>query len=452
MTVARSGRMAASKRPVPERIRDYRHVYNSVPADTLRVQSARCLDCGVPFCTSGCPLGNHIPDWNRLVEADHWKSALGRLSLTNNFPEFTGLLCPAPCEAACVLAISGDAVTIKEIEMGIIDRAFKEGWIVPKPPRNRTGKRVAVVGSGPAGLAAAQQLNWAGHQVVVFEKDDRPGGLLRYGIPDFKLEKWVLDRRIDLLCDEGILFEPGAHVGVSPGTDEVLREFDAVLLAVGALQGRDLHAPGRELTGIHPAMEYLVQQNRMVSGQQPETQRISAAGKRVIVVGGGDTSADCLGNAHREGAASVHVVTHGQMPPEQPARNSWPDWPSILRTYPAHEEGGVRLWDLSVVALEGDGRVERVRLAGRDGVTTALEADLVLLAIGFEGPARDGAVAELPLEWDRTGIRTDGEFRTGLPGIFAAGDARRGASLIVWAIAEGRAAARSIHTALCHTD
>jgi glutamate synthase (NADPH/NADH) small chain len=444
--------MGAAKRPVAERIRDYRHVHNPVPADALRVQSARCLDCGVPFCTSGCPLGNHIPDWNGLVQGDHWKAAFERLSLTNNFPEFTGLLCPAPCEAACVLAISDDAVTIKEIEMGIVDRAFKEGWIAPRRPQRRTGRRVAVIGSGPAGLAAAQQLNQVGHEVVVLEKDDRPGGLLRYGIPDFKLEKWVLDRRIDLLREEGICFEMGTYAGVAPGVAELQEEFDAVLLAVGALQGRDLKVPGRDLSGIHPAMDYLVQQNRLVSGLPLETERISAAGRKVVVVGGGDTSADCLGNAHRDEAASVHVVTHGQMPPERPSRNSWPDWPAILRTYPAHEEGGVRLWDRSVVGFEGDGRVEGVRLSGRDGETVTLEADLVLLAVGFEGPVRDRLMDDLSLEWERTGIRTDPGYRTSQPGIFAAGDARRGASLIVWAIAEGRAAARSIHTALCDSD
>jgi glutamate synthase (NADPH/NADH) small chain len=445
----RAGRAPAPKRPVEERVRDYRHVYHAPSRETLSVQASRCMDCGVPFCAAGCPLGNLIPEWNGLAHREEWKAAFERLSVTNNFPEFTGLLCPAPCEASCVLALSDEAVTIKEIELSIVERAFAEGRIAPRPPSFRTGRRVAVVGSGPAGLAAAQQLNQRGHAVVVFEKDDRLGGLLRYGIPDFKLEKWVIDRRIRLLRDEGIEFRVNTHVGVNPTLECLRHEFDAILLAVGALQGRDLSVPGRELDGIHLAMDYLTQQNRRVAGLPVDPAReISAAGNRVVIVGGGDTSADCLGNAHREGAASVHIVTHGAMPPERPGPHTWPDWPAILRTYPAHEEGGVRLWDLSVAEIEGDGCVERVRLSGRYGDAVTLDADLVLLAVGFDGPVRDRLLLDLGLDTARGDVAADRHYRTQHPGIYVAGDARRGASLIVWAIAEGRAAARSIDAAL----
>lgn len=455
MKVARA---SAAKRPVHERIRDYRHIYARVAPDDLRLQASRCMDCGVPTCNAGCPLGNLIPDWNDLVYRDRWRAAIDRLHLTNNFPEFTGLLCPAPCEAACVLSINDDAVTIKEIELGIVDRAFEEGWIVACPPNRRTGKRVAVVGSGPAGLAAAQQLNWAGHRVVVFEKDDKPGGLLRYGIPDFKIEKRVVDRRIDLLKEEGIEVAVNSYVGVNPTVPELRRDFDAVLLAVGALQGRDVSIPGRQLHGIHLAMDYLVQRNRHVAGERIDPrQAISARGRKVVIIGGGDTSADCLGNVHREGAASAQILTHGKRPPDAPDPLSWPEWPFVLRTHPAHEEGGERHWNVMITGFSGtNGHVERVhtteverlpdgRFQQLPGAVHELEANLALLAIGFAGPVRDRLLADLELPFDPAGcLVADEQYRVFAPDIFVAGDARRGASLIVWAIAEGRAAAREI--------
>jgi glutamate synthase (NADPH/NADH) small chain len=420
------------------------------------------MDCGVPFCTTGCPLGNLIPDWNDLVHRDRWQNAIERLHQTNNFPEFTGLLCPAPCESACVLAINDDAVTIKEVELEIINRAFDEGWVSAQPPPLRTGKRVAVVGSGPAGLAAAQELNRRGHWVTVFERDDKLGGLLRYGIPDYKIEKWVVDRRLDLLRDEGIELVSNAHVGENPTTEELLGTFDAVLLAVGALQGRELPVPGRDLDGIHLAMDYLTQQNRRVAGESIDpAAEITAAGKRVVILGGGDTSADCLGNAHREGAASVQVLTHGPQPPHAPHPLAWPDWPFILRTHPAHEEGGERRWAVRIEGFSGaDGRVQQMHavevqrmpddnarsLSGTDHV---VEADLVLLAIGFSGPVRDRLHTDLRLQYGADGaIQADEQYRTSVPDVYVAGDAKRGASLIVWAIQEGRKAAHEIDAAL----
>lgn len=451
------GRKPIPKRPVAERLKDYRWTYEPMPTEELRGQASRCMDCGVPFCNVGCPVNNLIPDWNDLVYRDSWRRAIDRLHKTNNFPEFTGILCPAPCEASCVLSINDKPVTIKEIERSIIERAFEEGWVVPKPPppERRTHKRVAVVGSGPAGLAAAQQLNRAGHTVVVFEKDDRIGGLLRYGIPDYKMEKRVVDRRLAQLEEEGIGFRTNSYVGHDPTVEDLQAEFDAIVLAVGALAGADVDLPGRDLGGIHQAMEYLVQQNRRVAGLPVEGEPITAKGKKVVVLGGGDTSADCLGNANREGAESVRVLTHGAKPPEGPDPLEWPDWPFVLHTYPAHEEGGERRWNMAVTGFSGgDGRVEKMHAVeverGPDGrprrlpdTELELESDLVLLAIGFAGPVRDRLLGDLGLGFaERGAIASDERYGTGVPGIFVAGDARRGASLIVWAIAEGRKAAR----------
>jgi glutamate synthase (NADPH/NADH) small chain len=454
-------RHTAHKRPVAERIADYREVYLPLPLQVLRDQGARCMDCGVPFCHDGCPLGNLIPEWNDLVYRDDWKGAVERLHATNNFPEFTGRLCPAPCEPACVLAINDDPVAIKQIEQSIIDRAFDEGWIRAEPPAHRTGRRVAVVGSGPAGLAAAQQLNHAGHRVTVFERSDRVGGLLRYGIPDFKMEKWVLDRRIDLLEAEGITFETGYDIGRDVQAEQLRERFDAVVLAVGADRPRDMDVPGRGLDGVHFAMDYLVQQNRRVAGDRVNaTPEITARGRKVIIIGGGDTGADCLGNVIREQCSEVQqLYIYAQPPDTRPKGNPWPQWPLILRTYPAHDEGGSREFGLMVTSFEGEhGAVQRVRAArveavrenGRrtfvplPGDDTHLDADLVLIAIGYEGATRSTLLDGLSVPFDNSGnVAVDEAFACATPGVFAAGDAVRGASLIVWAIADGRAAARS---------
>ncbi len=442
-------------------MRDYREVYLPLPVASTQEQASRCMDCGVPFCHHACPLGNLIPEWNDLVRRDDWHAAALRLHLTNNFPEFTGRLCPAPCEPACVLDINDSPVTIKHIEQAIVDRAFEEGWVRAEPPSHRTGKRVAVAGSGPAGLAAAQQLNRAGHLVIVFEKADRAGGLLRYGIPDFKMEKWVLDRRLDLLEAEGIVFETGYDVGRSVTVQQLRAGFDAVVLAIGAEEPRDIAAPGRHLSGIHRAMDYLVQQNRRVGGERIDpTREISAAGRHVVIIGGGDTGADCLGNVLREGCASVQqLYIYPQPPDRRSAETPWPRWPLLLRTYPAHEEGGARDFGIMVTGFSGDGgavqRVHTVRVdagggGGRAGLApvpgseAALDADLVLLAVGFEGPVRRGLLADIGAAVDARGnVSVDAALGTTVPGVFAAGDACRGASLIVSAIADGRAAARS---------
>lgn len=457
-------REVASYRSVEERKRDWQEVHTHMPPERLRVQAARCMDCGVPFCHLGCPLGNIIPDWNDLVYRGKWREALRRLHATNNFPEFTGRLCPAPCETACVLGINQPAVTIKQIEEHIIEYGFEKGWIEPEPPPVRTGKRVAVVGSGPAGLAAAQQLNRAGHWVTVFERADRIGGLLRYGIPDFKLEKRILDRRLQLMEVEGIRFEPCVNVGVDISAAELLAGFDAVLLTGGSTIPRDLPVPGRELKGIHFAMEYLTQQNRINAGDYiPPEQRITAEGKRVAIIGGGDTGADCLGTAHRQGAVEVYQIELLPKPPAQrdELTQPWPTYPMILRTSSAHEEGGIRDWSINTKWFEGDehGNVKRlhaVRLewytdsSGRrqfreiPGSEFSLDVDLVLLAMGFLHPQHDGLLDALGVEYDARGNVKTVNYATSVPGVFAAGDMRRGQSLIVWAIAEGREAAHYV--------
>jgi glutamate synthase (NADPH) small chain len=448
----RYDRRLPARRPVPVRIRDWREVYPPAPEELVREQASRCMDCGIPFCHDGCPLGNRIPDWNDLVRTGDWGFALESLHATNNFPEFTGRLCPAPCEAACVLGIGEtQPVTIKQVEVSIADRFGFE----PQPSPSFSGRTVAIVGSGPAGLAAAQQLARAGHDVTVFERDDRVGGLLRYGIPDFKLEKHHIDRRVAQLEAEGVTFRTGVDVGVTRSLESLRQEFDAVLLAVGALKGRDLEAPGSTLDGVHLAMEHLTQANRFVAfGEPPE---ITAEGKHVFIIGGGDTAADCLGVAHRQGAASVTQLDRYPLPPGErdEDRDPWPVWPWILRNYPAHEEGGDRVFGVAVQEFLGSaGKVTGVRLADVvvrnrvaapvPGTERELPADLVLLAIGFDGV--DGELG-IPLTPART-VACGPDWQTSTPGVFVAGDAHRGASLIVWAIAEGRAAAASIHAYL----
>ncbi|HUU15090.1 MAG TPA: glutamate synthase subunit beta [Terriglobia bacterium] len=444
------------RRDVAERINDYFEVYQEFPKSKLRTQAARCMDCGVPFCHTGCPLNNIIPDWNDLAYRDRWKEAIRVLHFTNNFPEFTGRICPAPCEAACVLGINEPPVTIKQIEKTIIEHAFREGWIVPEPPLYLTGKRVAVVGSGPAGLAAAQQLARAGHSVTVFEKADRIGGLLRYGIPDFKLEKYVVDRRLHQMEAEGVKFQTSAHVGHNVPAEDLRKEFDAILLAGGAESPRNLNVPGRELKGIHFAMQYLPQQNRVVAGDRVANQ-ILATGKRVVIVGGGDTGADCLGTAHRQKPASVHQFEIMPMPPpERSPGTPWPLWPLQLRTESAHEEGGIRDWSINTSHFTGDenGNVKKLhairvgpppKFEAIPGTEFALDVDLVLLAMGFTGPVRNGMIEQFGLKLtERGNVATDENYMTSVPGIFAAGDARRGQSLVVWAISEGRQAARAL--------
>jgi glutamate synthase (NADPH/NADH) small chain len=464
-------RETAPRRPVAERLHDYREVYNPLPVLKLQEQGARCMDCGIPFCHQGCPLGNLIPDWNDLVYRDQWKVAIDRLHATNNFPEFTGTLCPAPCEASCVLGINSDPVSIKLIEQSIVDRAWDEGWIRPEPPRVKTGKTVAIVGSGPAGLAAAQQLARAGHDVTVFERADRIGGLLRYGIPDFKMEKWRLDRRLDQMREEGVIFKEGVNVGIDIDAPTLLAGFDAVCLCGGATQARDLPIDGRDLTGIYPAMDYLPLQNRRVAGEHvPDDAFIDAKNKHVIIIGGGDTGADCLGTVHRQGCASVHQFEIVPRPPDDRAPvNPWPQWSNVFRVSSAHEEGGVREYSINTRRFVGrDGVVTgletvRVELKTEGGKTTFVEvpgtekryrADLVLLAMGFLGPERSGLLDGLGVELDRNGnVRSDAERRTSVAKVFTAGDMTRGQSLIVWAIAEGRHAAHSIDRLLMgHSD
>lgn len=452
-------RQTPERRPIQERIQDFFAVYNSLPKDKLQIQGARCMDCGVPFCHSGCPLNNLIPDWNDRVYRGRWRDAIRELHATNNFPEFTGLICPAPCEASCVLGINEPPVTIKQLESAIVEHAFREGWIRPEPPESRTGKRVAVIGSGPSGLAAAQQLNRAGHNVVVFEKADRAGGLMRYGIPDFKLEKTILDRRLEQLIKEGIEFQTRAHIGVDIAMPALRRKFDAVLLAGGAEQPRDLKVPGRELNGIYFAMDFLSQQNHRCAGDRVESKdEILAAGKRVVILGGGDTGADCLGTAHRQRALSVHQLEIMPLPPsERSPLTPWPSWPLMMRVESSHEEGGLREWAASTVSFSGDERGNVARLhAVRVGPPPNfepvpgsgfdLEVDLVLLALGFTGPAPNKMFDELGIGLDTRGnVSVNSNYMTSAPGVFAAGDMRRGQSLVVWAIAEGRKAASAIN-------
>jgi len=448
------------RRPVEERIKDWNEVYLPFPETNLRTQAARCMDCGVPFCNQGCPLGNIIPDWNDLAYKDRWREAIDRLHLTNNFPEFTGKLCPAPCEGACVLGINEPAVTIKQIEATIIERAWKEGWVKPQPSSQKTGKKVAVVGSGPAGLAAAQQLARVGHDVTVYERDDRPGGLLRYGIPEFKMEKKHLDRRIEQMTAEGVKFVCNAHVGQNVKIEDIKKNHDAVILCGGACAPRDLKVPGRELKGVHFAMEYLPQGNRQALGEKVENQ-ILATGKNVIIIGGGDTGADCLGTATRQGAKSIKQFELLPRPPQERSEaNPWPQWPLIWRNSQAHEENDCRDWSIETTHLSGEnGAVKKLhatklnwsggkpeRLAGSE---FTLDADLVLLAMGFVGSEKPGMLDALGVKMtDRGNVWADDAKMTSVPGVFACGDMTRGASLIVWAIAEGRNAAVGADTYL----
>jgi glutamate synthase (NADPH/NADH) small chain len=451
------------ERPIHLRVLDWNEVYLPPSESEVRDQGARCMDCGIPFCHQGCPLGNHIPDWNDLVYHQRWRSANDRLHATNNFPDFTGRLCPAPCEGSCVLGIQDEAVTIKSIEVSIVERAFTEDWIHAHPPAMRTGKRVAVVGSGPAGLAAADQLNRAGHEVTVFERADRIGGLLRYGIPEFKLEKRVLDRRLAILEAEGIVFRAGVNIGDDIPASVLREDFDAVVLCCGAEAPRDLDVPGRQLAGIHFAVDYLTQQNRICEGDSVgEEELITARGKHVVIIGGGDTGADCLGTAHRQGARNVRQFELLPRPPDsRAADNPWPQWPRIFRTSAAHDEGGERLFSISTERFIGDERgrvralqaveVEQVRdqkgtrFERVAGTESEIPADLVLLAMGFTGPRRSSLLSELGVRLtDRGNVWRDQNWMTSQPGVFTAGDMQRGQSLIVWAIADGRSAARAV--------
>lgn len=470
-----------SRRPVELRVHDWNEVYNPFEVIRIRQQGARCMDCGIPFCHQGCPLGNMIPDWNDLVYRNMWREAIDRLHATNNFPEFTGRLCPAPCEASCVLGINADPVTIKQIEVSIIDHAWDEGWVRPEPPQTLTGKKVAVIGSGPAGLACAQQLRRAGHEVTVFERADRIGGLLRYGIPQFKMEKRFLDRRVEQMAAEGVVFRPGVNAGVDVEGRELRREFDAVVLAGGATHARDLPIPGRDLKGIYQAMQFLPMANRFALGDtiqenghvtvrptppyaptpDPEPY-LHARGKKVIIIGGGDTGADCLGTVHRQGCTSVAQFEIVPRPPDdRAANNPWPQWSNIFRVSSAHEEGCLREFRINTKEFQGDEdgnvralRTTRCEMKLQDGRMTFVdvpdseetwEADLILLAMGFVGPEKGGLLEQLGVEFDPRGnVKSDENRMTSVDGIFTAGDMTRGQSLIVWAIAEGRHAAAGV--------
>ncbi|MCY0904364.1 glutamate synthase subunit beta [Arthrobacter sp. H14-L1] len=459
-------RVTQPRRPVPVRIMDWKEVYEAQEKGVLRSQAGRCMDCGVPFCHQGCPLGNLIPEWNDLTWRDKGEEAVERLHATNNFPEFTGRLCPAPCESSCVLGINQPAVTIKQVEVSIIEQAFDQDWVKPLPPARLTGRTVAVIGSGPAGLAVAQQLTRAGHTVAVYERDDRIGGLLRYGIPDFKMEKHYLDRRLEQMTAEGTRFRPGVQVGTDVSWEQLRRRYDAVVIATGATVPRDLDIPGRELDGVHFAMDYLVQANRAVAGDAVTTAagqgRIDARGKHVVILGGGDTGADCLGTAHRQQAASVTTLAIGLQPPaERAAHQPWPTFPTLFEVAAAHEEGGERTYLASTVEFVGqDGVLTAIKVAQTEfvngrrvpkaGTEREIPADLVFLSLGFTGPEPAGITEQINAEFDvRGNVVRDGYYMTSTEGVFVAGDAGRGQSLIVWAIAEGRACAAAVDKFLC---
>ena len=457
------GRAKQAYRPVEERKQDWKQVMQTWPIEPLKAQASRCMDCGIPFCHQACPLGNLIPDWNDLVYRDQWKDAIERLHATNNFPEFTGTLCPAPCEGSCVLGINDEAVTIKAVELSIIDKAWENGWIEPELAEHKTGKKVGVIGSGPAGMAVAQQLARAGHEVTLFERDDRIGGLMRYGIPEFKMEKNRLDRRMEQMRAEGVVFKPNSHIGIDIDANELRKEFDAIVLTGGACERRDLPIAGRELKGVYQAMDYLPQSNRVCMGDDiPEAEVINAKGKHVVIIGGGDTGADCLGTAHRQGAASVtSLEIMPRLPEERAEDNPWPQWPFILRTASAHEEGGERKFSVQTNQFIGDDqgnlkelelvKVEILRDAGRISFNevpnshTTLKCDLTLLAMGFTGSEKPGMLEQLGVKFtDRSNVWRDQKWMTNVDGVFTAGDMQHGQSLIVWAIAEGRSAAASV--------
>lgn len=451
-------REVPTRRPVAERVNDWKEIYEPFPLVKVQTQGARCMDCGVPFCHNGCPLNNIIPDWNDLAFRDRWRDAIRVLHSTNNFPEFTGRICPAPCESACVLGINEPPVAIKTIERTIIDHAWEQGWIVPEPPETRTGKKVAVVGSGPAGMAAAQQLNRAGHSVTLFEKNDRIGGLMRYGIPDFKMEKHHIDRRVEQMKAEGVEFVVNAHVGHNVSVEELRKNFDAVLLTGGSEAPRDIKAEGRDLKGIYFAMQWLPNQNKRVAGDHVKGEfDVLATDKNVIIIGGGDTGADCLGTSHRHKCKSVTQFELMPMPPAQRAASTpWPMWPLMLRTESAHEEGGQREWSILTTKFEGDaeGNVKKLhtikvgpppKFEPIKGSEQVWDADLVLLAMGFLGPVKNGMIEQFGVELDQRGnVKCDEQYMSSVAGVFAAGDMRRGQSLVVWAIAEGRKAARGV--------
>ena len=450
-------------RPVDERLKDYKQVMQPWPVAPLKIQAARCMDCGIPFCHQGCPLGNMIPDWNDLVYRDQWADAIDRLHATNNFPEFTGTLCPAPCEGSCVLGINEDPVSIKAVEQSIIEKAWENGWIKPQIAENKTGKKIAIVGSGPAGMAAAQQLARAGHDVILFERADRIGGLMRYGIPEFKMEKKQIDRRMQQMEAEGVIFKTNAHIGENVSIENLKEDFDAIILTGGACEARDLPTEGRELNGIHQAMEYLPMQNRVCEGDEPADDFIDAKDKHVVIIGGGDTGADCLGTANRQGAKSVHQLEIMPKPPTTRAEdNPWPEWPRIYRTASAHEEGVDRVYAVSTKRFidDGNGNVKALELVtvemknvdGRmsfeevAGSEKELPCDLAFLSMGFVGPEKPGLLDQLGVELDGRGnvVADPKTWMTSVDGVFVAGDMRRGQSLIVWAIAEGRSAAHGV--------